>query len=203
MSLEVLLIFIKNPVAGTVKTRLAKDVGDEEALNIYLQLLAHTRSQANEVEVARRLYYSNEVDPNDEWPADLYYKYVQEGNDLGARMENGFRRAFFDGSRKVVIIGSDCAQLTTAHLEAAFEALDTHDIVAGPANDGGYYLLGMKTFTPEVFRNITWSTQSVLADTIATVRKMNKSVKVLETLIDVDTLDDWNQVKNWVGSAPE
>jgi hypothetical protein len=198
MALDVLLLFIKNPELGKVKTRLAKDLGDSEALSVYLRLVAHTRNQSLEVDVARRLYYSDGIDNEDDWNGDDFYKYIQEGDDLGARMSNAFRRAFFDGARKVVIIGSDCAELSSDILNQAFEALDGRDMVAGPANDGGYYLLGMRKFYPEVFRNIEWSTSSVLADTMAIARGMNLSVKVLDTLVDVDTLADWEKVKNLI-----
>lgn len=198
MALEALLIFIKNPQLGHVKTRLAKDLGDEKALEIYHRLLTHTRETAQAVDVDRRLYYSSFVDEKDGWSGTDFNKYLQEGEDLGQRMSNGFRRAFFDGARKAIIIGSDCAQITPEHLQEALEALDGRDMVAGPANDGGYYLLGMKRYIPELFRNIEWSTETVLADTMAIARGMNLSVKVLEKLVDVDTVEDWEQVKDLI-----
>lgn len=198
MALDVLLLFIKNPVKGRVKTRLAKDLGEDEALAIYHRLTHHTRQQAQQVDVARRLYYSDWIEEQDDWAISEFYKYLQEGDDLGARMSNAFRRAFFDGAKRVVIIGSDCAELSAEILNQAFEALEGRDMVAGPANDGGYYLLGMKRYLPEVFRNIEWSTSSVLADTLAIARGMNLSVKVLDTLVDVDTLEDWEKVKGLI-----
>lgn len=198
MALEVLLIFIKNPQLGQVKTRLAKDLGEEKALEIYLRLLDHTRQQSLAVDVDRRLYYSSFVEEGDDWPSEQFNKYLQEGEDLGQRMSNGFRRAFFDGARKAIIIGSDCAQITAEHLQEAFDALEGRDMVAGPANDGGYYLLGMKRYIPELFRNMEWSTETVLADTMAIARGMNLSVKVLDRLIDVDTAEDWEQVKDLI-----
>jgi hypothetical protein len=187
-----LLIFIKNPVAGKVKTRLAADVGPERALAIYRQLLTHTRRQCEALDAERRLYYSDFIDPHDEWPEALFQKFVQRGDDLGLRMANAFEDAFSEPAR-VVIIGSDCPGVDTALLRQAFAALDDHDFVLGPAHDGGYYLLGMRRFQPEVFSGIHWSTHEVLPATLAHMAQLGASCAMLPTLTDVDHLADWEQ----------
>jgi uncharacterized protein len=139
---DVLLIFIKNPVKGRVKTRLAAAVGDERALNIYMALLEHTRQVAMACEADRWLFYSHTVEKNDGWPGDLFRKFGQEGDDLGARMENAFAAALKEYP-KAVLIGSDIASLTPEIVGEAFRQLDEFPFVVGPAIDGGYYLLGM------------------------------------------------------------
>lgn len=186
-----LLIFIKNPIKGKTKTRLAATVGDDEALRIYLELLQHTRNIATEIEAHRNLFYSHFIDNSDEWGNSDFDKQIQIEGDLGKKMAAGFQAAFEKGATKVVIIGSDCASLTKAIVDAAFAKLETHDFVIGPAEDGGYYLIGMKVFTPEIFQNITWSTEQVLPQTIEIMTNKNKSYALLPTLSDIDYEEDW------------
>ena len=109
-----LLIFIKNPQLGRVKTRLAATVGDETALDFYRRLLSYTREVAQSVEAERLLFYSDFVEENDDWSASFFEKKVQRGDDLGERMAHAFADSFtdFETENRVVIIGSDCASLT-------------------------------------------------------------------------------------------
>ncbi len=193
---QALLIFIKNAVAGKVKTRLANTVGETRALSIYRALLQHTRNVALGVEADRQLFYSDQVESNDEWPAEDFEKFVQQGPDLGARMHEAFQSAFKAHDR-VVIIGSDCATLTSQIVNDAFAALEQHDFVIGPALDGGYYLLGMRFFTPVLFENVTWSTDSVFTQTINKINTLGQSYTLLPELSDIDYEEDWNKY-GWV-----
>lgn len=192
------LIFIKNPELGKAKTRLAATVGAERALSIYHQLLAHTRRVVRAVEARRLLYYSRFVDTRDEWSAAEFDKRLQAAGDLGARMQQAFAEAFAEGGGPVLIVGSDCAELSPAIIEEAFRQLETHDIVIGPARDGGYYLLGMRTFTPEVFTDIAWSTAEVLQQTLARIPD-GYTYFLLPTLSDVDTEADWEAYGGQLG----
>ena len=185
-----LLIFIKNPELGKAKTRIAQTVGDEKALQVYLELLAHTRKVAKEVNAQRHLFYSSFIDEKDEWKQKDFQKFLQAKGDLGNRMSLAFQNAF-QQSEKVLIIGSDCASLTSEIVEQAFTALDEHDFVIGPATDGGYYLLGMRQFQPAVFRDITWSTDQVFPATIERINALEKSYFVLPELSDIDYWEDW------------
>ncbi|MCK6695026.1 MAG: TIGR04282 family arsenosugar biosynthesis glycosyltransferase, partial [Thermoanaerobaculia bacterium] len=151
---HLLLIFTKNPVLGKVKTRLAATVGDAEALRIYQLLLEKTRRAALDVEAGRWLFYSDFLEPDDDWPETYFQKKLQTGHDLGERMENAFRQAFASGAGKVVIIGCDCPDLNGVLLQEAFQRLNEADFVLGPATDGGYYLLGMRQLEPALFRGI-------------------------------------------------
>jgi rSAM/selenodomain-associated transferase 1 len=186
-----LLIFIKNPIKGRAKTRLAATVGDDEALRIYLELLKHTRNIACEIDAHRNLFYSHFIDNNDEWNNDGFDKQLQIEGDLGEKMAAGFQAAFEKGATKAVIVGSDCASLTTDIVDAAFAKLDTNDFVIGPAADGGYYLIGMTEFIPEIFDNIDWSTEKVFPQTVDFINHNNSSYDVLPTLSDVDYEEDW------------
>jgi rSAM/selenodomain-associated transferase 1 len=187
-----LLLFIKNPIPGKTKTRLAADVGNEMALKMYHVLTDWTREQASGLaDIQRYLYYSNDVNNDDAWPAEDYHKRLQAGNGLGERMEAAFAAAFADGHDRVIIIGSDCPGITTEFLAEAFTALNDNDVVIGPALDGGYTLLGMRSLHPTLFRDIEWSTGEVLPVTLERAAKKGLQVKQLAALSDVDYLADW------------
>lgn len=188
---RILLIFIRNPALGQVKTRLARTTGDAEALRIYRLLLDKTRVAALEVVAERWLWYSNFIDRQDQWPARAFHKMTQQPGDLGERMERAFQAAFQAGARQVIIIGSDCPDLTGIILEKAFAALDMADFVIGPVPDGGYYLLGMRMLAPDLFREIAWSTDTVRATTLDRIAAAGKSCVLLPMLTDVDTEEDW------------
>jgi len=188
--LNAIIIFIKNPVLGTAKTRLAEEVGDERALKIYKSLLMYTRTVSSMVHAQRYLYYSSEI-IDDEWSPETFHKKVQSGNDLGERMANAFKE-LSSAHDKVVIIGSDCPQLDLMTISSAFRALDEHDHVIGPSKDGGYYLFGMKEYDPSVFEEMTWSTSSVCEETIKRIKAKNKTYKLLQVLSDIDYKEDWD-----------
>lgn len=185
-----LIIFIKNPEKGKVKTRLAKTVGDDQALRIYLALLEHTRRIALSLDAERYVFYSSFIAEDDDWLARDFRQALQASGDLGQRMIAAFQTAFQE-HQKVVIIGSDCASLTSEMVEAAFQRLDEHDFVIGPAIDGGYYLLGMRSFEPSVFQDIEWSTESVFTETVARIKRLNKTYALLSELSDIDYEEDW------------
>jgi len=187
-----LLIFIKNAKKGKVKTRLAATLGQEKALQIYEALLDHTRKVALSVEVERYLFYSDYIHQNDAWSNRDFVKLVQEGSDLGARISAAFASTL-PSNQKVVIIGSDCASLTHAILEEAFDQLDDYPFVLGPAVDGGYYLLGMKDLAPSIFRGIDWSTEKVFAQTVQKMEALGKPYYRLPVLSDIDVEADWER----------
>lgn len=187
---KALIIFIKNPELGKVKTRLAKSIGDQNALEVYKILIRKTHAVAIKVLSNRLLFYSNEITTSDIWDPEHYHKYLQVEGDLGDKMKAAFKVAFDAKNKKVIIIGSDCYDLSEGIIEEAFDELDSSDAVIGPANDGGYYLLGMKTYMPEVFNTIKWSTSSVFSKTMDRFKLLNQSVVVLPELIDIDELSD-------------
>ena len=193
---SVLMIFVKNPIPGKVKTRLAKTMGEEKALAIYHQLLEHTMKTTHQLEVDKIVFYSDEVITGDIWEETIYNKKVQEGSDLGKRMANAFKFAFSKGYRKAIIIGSDCFDITPKIIKEAFAGLPSNNFVIGPTHDGGYYLLGMATFYASVFKNKRWSSDEVLHDTLIDIRNINGTYKLLEELTDIDTEADLDAVKN-------
>lgn len=185
---NLLLIFTRNPELGKAKTRLAKSVGDKTALEIYKFLLNKTKGVTQKLTCDKAVYYSVKVRENDIWDSKIYQKHKQIGDDLGIRMQNAFKNSFETGYQKVLIIGSDLYDLTLEIIEDAFTKLDTKDVVIGPAEDGGYYLLGMKILQPNIFQNKEWGTSSVRKQTLKDLEKV--SVHLLEELNDVDVIED-------------
>jgi rSAM/selenodomain-associated transferase 1 len=185
-----LIIFIKNKEKGKVKTRLAATVGDDAAMNIYEQLLDITKGVSQKMAATRYVYYSSHIESTDEWNVEHFNKKTQHGVDLGARMRHAFDETLQQHDY-AVIIGSDCAALQSEILAEAFASLEQHDIVIGPALDGGYYLLGMKKQHNSLFENIEWSTDSVLKYTLAQAKTLNLSVHQLQALSDIDNENDW------------
>lgn len=191
---SLLIIFIKNPELGKVKTRLAKTLGDQKALATYHLLLQKTQEECSALEVDKALYYSSYIDANDNWNQSIFTKHVQEGADLGERMLNAFQKAYAENYQKVVIIGSDCYDLSSAIISEAFSKLDEVNTVIGPANDGGYYLLGTSKFIPELFQNKSWSQEVLIEETKQTLTDLNHSFCLLEELTDVDNEEDLKKV---------
>jgi rSAM/selenodomain-associated transferase 1 len=190
---EVILVFQKNPELGKVKTRLAVDLGAEKALRIYQFLVQKTHEVLKGLSQEKLIYHSDFL-PSEEWSFPQLHK-LQRGGDLGEKMKNAFEEAFDLGFEKVVIIGTDCAELTEGILIKAFDALDHADLVIGPAADGGYYLLGMKKKNPGLFDTIAWSTSSVLAQTLEIAQKNTLSFDLLPILHDIDEEKDWIRFK--------
>jgi hypothetical protein len=190
MGSELLIVFVKNPVLGKVKTRLAKTLGPEKAIEIYQELLQHTHHVTKNLPFDKAVFYSDEVVTGDRWDQGGYEKRRQEGSDLGKRMLNAFKYAFQKAYRKVVIIGSDCFDITPKIIQEAFKAIPQNNFVLGPTHDGGYYLIGMTALHVSLFKNKKWSSDEVLQDTLIDIRNMNGSYKLLPELTDIDTEAD-------------
>lgn len=193
MSNSLLIIFTRNPELGKVKTRLAATIGDQAALDIYTLLLEHTASITKDLDVDKQVHYSVAIRENDLWDNAVFDKKQQHGSDLGARMERAFQQGFEDGYERIVIIGSDMYDLSTRDLEEAFSKLEEHDFVIGPAEDGGYYLLGMKRLKQELFRNKAWGTHTVLPMTLEDLE--GESMHWLPIRNDVDVYEDIKNIQ--------
>ena len=183
-----LIIFTRNPELGKCKTRLAKTIGDEAALNIYKYLLNHTATISKDVNADKFVFYSENIIEKDLWKDDVFNKNLQTGNDLGERMDHAFKQLFQSHYKKVIIIGSDLLDLKPRDIETAFELLNNNDVVIGPAKDGGYYLLGMNRLHSNLFKNKKWGTSTVLNDTLKDIQ--NSTFVLLKELNDIDTFED-------------
>lgn len=190
MNEQLLILFVKNLVPGKVKTRLAREIGVDRALNVYEHLIDHTCFIAEKVQATRMVFYSDYLETGDIFSHDLFKRHVQRGETLGDRMIDAFQRGFDSKFKKVVLIGSDCYSLNEKHLEKAFKALDKDDAVVGPAKDGGYYLIGLKAPHPELFDGKTYSHPLVLQELQDSLEQHKLSFTLLEKLADIDTLKD-------------
>lgn len=195
---NLLVVFARNPVLGKVKTRLAAEIGDHQALLVYLQLLEHTHKVADEVAADVQVHYTDSIDEFGLLDYFKFKKMLQQGEHLGARMYNAIEGGLDAGYSKVVLIGSDCIELTAEIVEDAFIKLDSHDCVLGPANDGGYYLIGLKIARDFLFEDKPWGTADVLLDTIIDLQNAQMSFSLLPTLNDVDTKKDLDQMRDLI-----
>jgi hypothetical protein len=190
-----LCVFARRPERGQVKTRLAAEIGEEAALEAYRECLRAVAAQCARIapqggDRALMVFGTPEGSVTDlaayfpRWSAFL----DQGGGDLGARMQRAFRLA-----GPAVLIGTDAPDLPDSHLERAFADVLTHDVVLGPAEDGGYVLIGLRAPRPELFRDIPWSTPGVMAATLE--RAKGLSASVLPPWYDVDTRADLERWK--------
>lgn len=192
-SKNALIIFTRNPELGKCKTRLAATIGDAAALEVYTFLLRHTAEISAATQADKFVFYSEKKRENDLWDEATFRKKVQLGDDLGIRMEQAFHEIFALGYERAIIIGSDMYDLTTADLDNAFTQLTTHEYVLGPAEDGGYYLLGMKTIQPALFKNKAWGTETVQKDTLLDLK--DARVAILEEKNDIDYYEDVKDIE--------
>ncbi len=193
---QVLIVFMKNLVLGQVKTRIGKELGDEEALVVYQQLVDYTIRMVRELNIETYIYFSEFMPENPIGnQGKTKYRVQSKGGDLGTKMYDAFQEQFQDYNQ-VVIIGSDCLQLTTDIIEKAFSSLDSHEAVIGPSLDGGYYLLGLSRFVEEVFLDIPWSSEQVLSRTISILENQGISFQILQPLKDIDHAADWYDQKH-------
>jgi rSAM/selenodomain-associated transferase 1 len=193
MTKNLLIIFAKNPIKGKVKTRLAKVIGNEKALAIYEFLLDHIQQEIRQLAVDIEVHYSHFIDRDDDWQHDRLEKKLQIKGDLGEKMGHAFQQGFANGYQHVIGIGTDIYDLNANDIQAGFDQLKKNPYCFGPANDGGYYLIGMTQYQPQIFQNKFWSTASVLKETLRDLPPEN--VTLLQEKMDVDTIEDLKQIK--------
>lgn len=197
--MQKLIVFLKAPRLGAVKSRLAAEVGPEAALLAYRFLLARVLRNINQLPpVELRFTPDNaraEIEPllRSEWSAA-----PQGEGDLGQRLLRAFEQAQAEGATRVAIIGSDCPEVDSHEILGAWSALTDHDLVLGPTTDGGYWLIAARKPHPQLFADIPWSTSRVLELTMARAREAGLRVTLLRGLRDVDTVEDW---QHYIGNV--
>lgn len=187
---QALIIFVKNPLPGKTKTRLAASIGNEQALKVYKELVKHTLLISKDVSADKFIFFSDYIEHLPFTNKNTYQYYIQNGNTLGDRIHNAFEVIFSLSYKKAVIIGTDCPGLNSEIINTAFTILAKTDVSIGPAVDGGYYLLGMRQLNSSVFKNIAWSSSSVCVDTIARCKESKLAYQLLSPLHDVDEEKD-------------
>lgn len=188
MKTNALLIFTRNPELGKVKTRLAKTIGDVDALQVYKDLLLHTMEQTQNLSCDKYVFYDNEIIKGDIWNEAIYQKIIQSKGDLGHKMQTAFEQLFSKGYTNCIIVGSDLFDLKSEMITTAFTALKSNEVVIGPAEDGGYYLLGLKAMQSSLFENKDWGTSTVFGATMKDLQA--DKTYLLPILNDIDTFED-------------
>jgi uncharacterized protein len=195
-----IVVFLRFPEPGRVKTRLAADLGAERAAEVYVKMVRSTlEAISGEGDVEISLYgdpadrleaigsWVDAMMPSRKRKSELV---AQPDGELGWRLEWAFERAFGRGFQKVIAVGTDCPDLRPGHIRAAWRALDCADAVFGPTVDGGYYLVGLRRAWPELFRGITWSSEQTLNQSLRTATALGLAVETLQELRDIDTIED-------------
>jgi uncharacterized protein len=198
---RLLIVFVKAPRMGSVKTRLAASIGPKAACEAYQQMVGALSTRICSLRNVQLRVSPNgaesEVQP---WQQPGWATAAQGEGDLGARLTTAFADAFRAGAQRVAIIGSDCPYVTIDDIEQAWANLSEHDVVLGPARDGGYWLVGLRQLQAELFREIPWGTADVLRQTVDRARGLNLGVHVLRELSDIDTAEDWREYLNSIAS---
>jgi len=190
-----LIIYAKRPLPGYAKTRLGRTIGMEASAGVYARLLYTCLLDAlehleSDIEIELSLASHDDLSFFQTAFPELLVR-PQAGEDLGERMANSFAQAFAEGAGAVVLAGSDIPGLDAATVRAALSALHQADVVIGPAQDGGYYLIGLNCPCPQLFENIAWSTDQVLIQTQERLRDRHLSAHYLPIRRDADEQDDW------------
>ncbi|MBU6400629.1 MAG: TIGR04282 family arsenosugar biosynthesis glycosyltransferase [Verrucomicrobia bacterium] len=194
MPVEQIIVFVKAPRPGAVKTRLAKTLGRGAACDAYRRLVETLLQRLRDLRCVQVRFTPADAEPEIRpWVRPGWVALPQDEGDLGVRMQSAFAAAFRNGAQRVVIIGSDCPEVTAEDVAAAWHALLTHDLVLGPATDGGYWLIGLCRPQPALFHQMPWSTDQVFGQTLRRAAEAGLRVHRLRQLEDVDTPVAWQR----------
>ncbi|MBF2027495.1 MAG: TIGR04282 family arsenosugar biosynthesis glycosyltransferase [Oscillatoriales cyanobacterium C42_A2020_001] len=204
-----LIVFTRYPEPGNAKTRLIPALGEEGAAMLSRQMTEHTlrqvRSLQQQLSIAVEIRFAGgTIERMQQWLGQDWTYTPQGEGDLGDRLTRSLQTAFAGGIQQAIVIGTDCPELDSQQLREAFQALEQSPLVLGPANDGGYYLIGMNRFIPELFANIAWSTSTVLQQTLEIAKTLKIAIAQLPMLSDVDYPEDlavWFGCHNRVNST--
>lgn len=189
---EAIIVFLKEPIKGEVKTRLAASIGEDQAVDIYRKLLDISRTHLKDN--GRDVFWYINKTPSDTFRTSFFSPNdkirIQKGADLGEKMSHAFKELFSENYDRICIMGTDCPFITKKIIDKAFQNMSLKDTVLGPAEDGGYYLLGMVQHFSYLFNNVSWSTGSVLKDTMNMLHQHDTSYALLEELYDIDEEND-------------
>jgi len=183
---NLLIVFVKNIRLGKVKTRLAQTIGDENAFLIYKELVKITEKATQQLQNCAIQIFFSDVIIKTKWKG--CEKFIQQGNNLGEKMQHAFQQGFASGYEKIVLIGSDLPDISAPIIQQGFDALNSNDIVFGPAEDGGYYLVGMNKLHPTIFQNKPWSNEELLSVTLKELS--DYKLQLLPFLNDIDVYED-------------
>ena len=192
-----LIVFVKNPIPGAVKTRLQTRYTPDQVVALYTAFVRDVLARAESIDVDRRVIAFDPPDAESEVSSlfggevKALWEFVpQVQDDLGVRMREALVQELDAGASAAVLIGTDIPSLPVHHITQAFDLLRAKDVVLGPSIDGGYYLVGVSKSTPEIFEDVEWSTPSVLTQTIDRIQRAGNTLGLVPPWFDVDTPDE-------------
>lgn len=197
MGNRAVIIFLRAPEKGRVKTRLTRRFDKGFVLDLYKAFVLDTIEAATGTADIHLFFWPVEKeDLIRRWLGEKYSFTAQSGSTLGEKMANAFRQIFEKGYHQAILIGTDIPQLDAALINAAFEKLKSNDVMLGPSEDSGYYLIGFNrnSYETGVFEDIDWSTPKVLDQTLERLHRMNKKTGRIDTLNDIDTPRDFEKL---------
>jgi rSAM/selenodomain-associated transferase 1 len=203
VSTPTLMMFTRYPQPGFTKTRLIPHLGADGAAQLQRSmtehLLASLGSMVNQVPLQLQVHFSGgSLQQMQNWLGDGFLYVSQRGNSLGARLSQAFRHNFEAGRAWVIAIGSDCPSMRAEDILHTLKLLQNHDLVLGPANDGGYYLIALRCWHPALFECIDWGTDQVLQQTIEIAHRYQLKSAFLQPLTDIDRPEDlpiWQSIQ--------
>ncbi|MGM0418158.1 MAG: TIGR04282 family arsenosugar biosynthesis glycosyltransferase [Thermodesulfobacteriota bacterium] len=191
-----IFLFMKPPVPGLVKTRLAKDLGNEKACIVYKSIAEKTLKEIKKTGVNFEVHFfpENGLNKIRSWLGSDIKTVAQQGKDLGDKMKNAFSCGFEKGYEKIIILGSDIPEINCEIINKAFKNIDNKPVI-GPCEDGGYYLIGFDaySFDESFFTEIKWSSALVFDQTVKKMSDLNLCPAFLQTLNDIDDINDFNK----------
>ena len=192
---ERLIIFTRYPEAGKTKTRLIPALGVEGAARLQRQMTEDTLKQARELQSFRstdvEIHFAGGTQQlMQAWLGSNLIYHPQCEGDLGERLTSALETSFAAGMTRVAVIGIDCPDLNAEVIDQAFDMLNRNDLVLGPAEDGGYYLIGLRRLIPELFMGISWSTAEVFRETVKIAERLELAITYLPLLNDIDRPED-------------
>ncbi len=201
---QALIVFIKWPEPGKVKTRLQPELSQQESLELYKAMTEDIVMRFNKQSELDLILFCDSPAASDDmesWLGKKISMVPQSGINLGERMNNAFKNVLEKGYEKVLLTGSDIPALDQKILFNAFAGLEYNDVVLGPSYDGGYYLIGMNQMHPCLFQDMRWSSDSVFNETIKRIHHNKLRYKILSILNDIDTFDDLRDLWNYYQQA--
>ncbi|MGB3570946.1 MAG: TIGR04282 family arsenosugar biosynthesis glycosyltransferase [Phormidesmis sp.] len=196
---SLLILFLRYPMPGSTKTRLIPALGAQGAASLQRQMAEYLLSQVLSPNWQLQICFTGScLDSVQNWLGERFSYKAQVRGELGRRLQDAFQQEFESGYERVVVIGADCPDVNLRHIEQAFQRLRSHDLVLGPAQDGGYYLIGLRYPHTAIFDDIDWGTSLVFQQTCTKAWRLGLSMAELEILSDVDRPEDlvvWEKVK--------
>lgn len=187
-----LVVFVRAPRPGFTKTRLARQIGPVEAARASIQIADHLFARLRVLPQVEIRFTPDEARAEiQRWLQPGWQARAQGDGSLGERLRRGAAESFARGATHVALIGSDCPHITPGDIEEAWGRLATHEVVLGPAADGGYWLIGLRAAPPRLFEQIDWGTPRVLDQTVERAAELGLTVSLLRSYCDIDTEADW------------